>query len=77
MRSCLCFVPRLLCSLPRKLLGCHRLRCVLIAVLLLGLVLLVVLGALLMWLRAEQLRDGGVRGGDGGKWGGGVMGQEG
>eukprot|EP00076_Gallus_gallus_P033104 XP_024998642.1 uncharacterized protein LOC107050901 isoform X2 [Gallus gallus] len=60
MKSCVCFVPRLLCSLPRKLLGCHRLRCVLVAVLLLLLLVLIVAAALLMWLRAEQLRDNGV-----------------
>ncbi|XP_063031270.1 pulmonary surfactant-associated protein C-like isoform X1 [Melospiza melodia melodia] len=60
LRKALCFVPRLLCYLPRKLLGCGRLRCLLIAALLLLLLVVIVAAALLMWLSVEQRRGDSV-----------------
>ncbi|XP_058715081.1 pulmonary surfactant-associated protein C [Poecile atricapillus] len=56
LKKSLCFVPRLLCSLPRKLLscGCGRLRCLLIAVVVVVLLVLIIAGALLMRLSIEQ-----------------------
>ncbi|XP_025898124.1 pulmonary surfactant-associated protein C-like [Nothoprocta perdicaria] len=52
LRGCLCFLPRLLCSLPRKLLGCLHCRCLLLVVLVSLLLAIIVVGFLLMWLRA-------------------------
>ncbi|XP_064256294.1 pulmonary surfactant-associated protein C [Passer domesticus] len=64
LKKSLCFVPRLLCYLPRKLLGCGRLRCLLIAVVVVVLLVLIIAGALLMWLSVEQRRaDTVLRGG--------------
>ncbi|XP_054150634.1 pulmonary surfactant-associated protein C [Melozone crissalis] len=60
LRKSLCFVPRLLCYLPRKLLSCGRLRCLLIAALVLVLLVVIVAGALLMWLSVEQRRSDSV-----------------
>uniref|UniRef100_A0A8C0UEP7 Surfactant protein C n=2 Tax=Cyanistes caeruleus TaxID=156563 RepID=A0A8C0UEP7_CYACU len=56
LKKSLCFVPRLLCSLPRKLLscGCGRLRCLLIAVVVVVLLVLIIAGALLMRLSIDQ-----------------------
>lgn len=48
-------MPRLLCYLPRKLLGCtHHLKCLLITVVVVVLLVVIIAGALLMWLRADQ-----------------------
>ncbi|XP_050838718.1 pulmonary surfactant-associated protein C [Serinus canaria] len=64
LKKSLCFVPRLLCYLPRKLLSCGRLRCLLIVVVVLVLLVLIIAGALLMWLSVEQRRaDTVLRGG--------------
>ncbi|XP_059346662.1 pulmonary surfactant-associated protein C [Ammospiza nelsoni] len=60
LRKSLCFVPRLLCYLPRKLLSCGRLRCLLIVALVLVLLVVIVAGALLMWLSVEQRRGDSV-----------------
>nr|XP_054506454.1 pulmonary surfactant-associated protein C-like [Agelaius phoeniceus] len=54
LKKSLCFVPRLLCYLPRKLLSCGRLRCLLIVVVLLVLLVVIIAGALLMGLSVEQ-----------------------
>ncbi|CAM9765671.1 unnamed protein product [Bubo scandiacus] len=54
IKRSLCFVPRLLCYLPRKLLGCHHLKCLLIVVVVVVLLVVIIAGALLMWLRADQ-----------------------
>ncbi|XP_062453019.1 pulmonary surfactant-associated protein C-like [Rhea pennata] len=60
LKSCLCFVPRLLCYLPRKLLSCHHLKCLLIVVVVVVLLVVIIAGALLMWLHAAQQRAGAV-----------------
>ncbi|KAM9215853.1 surfactant protein C-like [Leptosomus discolor] len=54
IKRSLCFVPRLLCYLPRKLLSCHHLKCLLIVVVVVVLLVVIIAGALLMWLRADQ-----------------------
>ncbi|XP_050181556.1 pulmonary surfactant-associated protein C-like [Myiozetetes cayanensis] len=54
LKKSLCFVPRLLCYLPRKLLGCRNLRCLLIVVVVVVLLVVIIAGALLMWLRVDQ-----------------------
>ncbi|XP_075592631.1 surfactant protein C-like [Balearica regulorum gibbericeps] len=54
LKRSLCFVPRLLCYLPRKLLSCHHLKCLLIVVVVVVLLVVIIAGALLMWLRADQ-----------------------
>ncbi|XP_062366450.1 pulmonary surfactant-associated protein C [Cinclus cinclus] len=54
LKNCLCFVPRLLCYLPRKLLSCCHLRCLLIVVVVVVLLVIIIAGALLMWLSADQ-----------------------
>ncbi|KAM6040695.1 surfactant protein C-like isoform 1-T2 [Chlamydotis macqueenii] len=54
IKRSLCFVPRLLYYLPRKLLSCHHLKCLLIAVVVVVLLVVIIAGALLMWLRADQ-----------------------
>ncbi|KAM6341679.1 surfactant protein C-like [Podargus strigoides] len=57
LKRALCFVPRLLCCLPRKILGClgcHHLKCLLIVLVVVVLLVVIVAGALLMWLRADQ-----------------------
>ncbi|KAM6294672.1 surfactant protein C-like [Aegotheles albertisi] len=54
IKKSLCFVPRLLCYLPRKLLSCHHLKCLLIVVVVVVLLVVIIAGALLMWLRADQ-----------------------
>ncbi|GAB0200240.1 pulmonary surfactant-associated protein C-like [Grus japonensis] len=54
LQRSLCFVPRLLCYLPRKLLSCHHLKCLLIVVVVVVLLVVIIAGALLMWLRADQ-----------------------
>ncbi|XP_030145516.4 uncharacterized protein [Taeniopygia guttata] len=63
LKKSLCFVPRLLCSLPRKLLSCGRLRCLLIVVVLVVLLVLIIAGALLLRLGAEQGLRGELWGG--------------
>ncbi|XP_053822644.1 pulmonary surfactant-associated protein C-like [Vidua chalybeata] len=54
LKKSLCFVPRLLCYLPRKLLSCGRLRCLLIVVVVLVLLAVIIAGALLMWLSVDR-----------------------
>lgn len=54
LKKSLCFVPRLLCYLPRKLLSCGRLRCLLIVVVVVVLLVVIIAGALLMWLSVDQ-----------------------
>ncbi|XP_032568549.1 pulmonary surfactant-associated protein C-like [Chiroxiphia lanceolata] len=54
LKKSLCFVPRLLCYLPRKLLGCHHLRCLLIVVVVVVLLVVIIAGVLLMWLHVDQ-----------------------
>ncbi|XP_067168482.1 surfactant protein C-like [Apteryx mantelli] len=76
LKSCLCFVPRLLCYLPRKLLGCHHLKCLLIVVVVVVLLVVIIAGALLMWLHvARQHADAvlqmtveGLEGGEAWPW---------
>lgn len=60
----LCFLPRLLCYLPRKLLSCCHLRCLLIVVLVVVLLVIVIAAVLLMWLSVDQRHaDTVLRGG--------------
>lgn len=59
----LCFLPRLLCYLPRKLLSCCHLRCLLVVVLVVVLLVIVIAAVLLMWLSVDQ-RHGDTVSGD-------------
>uniref|UniRef100_A0A8C3U6J0 Surfactant protein C n=2 Tax=Catharus ustulatus TaxID=91951 RepID=A0A8C3U6J0_CATUS len=60
----LCCLPRLLCYLPRKLLSCCHLRCLLIVVVVVVLLVIVIAGVLLMWLSVDQRHgDTVLRGG--------------
>ncbi|XP_025978120.2 uncharacterized protein LOC112996691 [Dromaius novaehollandiae] len=60
LKRSLCFVPRLLCYLPRKLLSCHHLKCLLIVVVVVVLLVVIIAGALLMWLHAARQRADAV-----------------
>ena len=55
-------MPRLLCYLPRKLLSCHHLKCLLIVVVVVVLLVVIIAGALLMWLREDQRHADAVSG---------------
>ncbi|KAM7028576.1 surfactant protein C-like [Acridotheres tristis] len=57
LKKSLCFLPRLLCYLPRKLLSCCHLRCLLIVVVVVVLLVIIIAGALLMWLSVDQRHD--------------------
>ncbi|XP_009070681.1 PREDICTED: pulmonary surfactant-associated protein C [Acanthisitta chloris] len=54
IKKSFCFLPRMLCYLPRKLLSCHHLRCLLIVVVVVVLLVVIIAGALLMWLHVDQ-----------------------
>ncbi|XP_030319982.1 pulmonary surfactant-associated protein C-like [Calypte anna] len=54
LKRAFCFLPRLLCWLPRKLLSCGHLRCLLITLVVVVLLVVIVAGILLMWLWVGQ-----------------------
>ncbi|XP_053944965.1 pulmonary surfactant-associated protein C-like [Cuculus canorus] len=54
IKRSICCLPRLLCYLPRKILKCRSLKCLLIVVVVVILLVVIIAGALLMWLRADD-----------------------